>query len=122
MIKSTQPQIWNAMNGETAYIYALSTLENRPNDYIIKTVYFRKVTVGKVTQDIAILRVEEVYTIAEVDGLFESLREIIGALPFTEMINKGIEFSLFNFLNNTTKFGIAPNSDGWEIVTEEVSA
>ena len=120
MIKSTQPQIWNAMSGETAHIYALSTLENRPENYIIKTVYFRKLTIGEQTQDIAILRAEDIYTIAEVDALFESLRGTIGTLPFTEMINKGIELSLLDFLNSTTKFGVAPNSGGWEILSEEL--
>jgi hypothetical protein len=120
MIKTTQPQIWNAMSGETAHIYALSTLENRPENYIIKTVYFRKVTFGEHTQDIAILRTEDIYTIAEVDALFESLRETIGSLPFTEMINKGIELSLYSFLNSTTKFGVESNSGGWEILSEEV--
>lgn len=107
------------MSGETAHIYAYSTLENRPEKYIIRTVYFRKLTIGDQTQDINILAAEDVYTIAEIDALFESLRESIGSLPFTEMIKTGIELSLLAHLNGTTKFGIAPNSEGWEILQEE---
>lgn len=100
------------MSGEQAHIYAYSTLETRPSDYLIRTVYFR---MDEETR-IYLLAFEEAYTVEQVDGLFESLRSMIGELPFTQMVNTGIELALFQHLNTHEKFGISPGTGGWEII------
>lgn len=124
MIKSVNSAIYDALSGAEAIIYAISTLEIRPNNlgYFIRTTYFRKNQVGNEeigfqTEDIRIAAFEEVYTTQEVDAIFESLKDVIGELPFTEMIATGIELALLQFLNTNVKFGIPANSGGWEIVS-----
>ncbi len=105
------------MSGAQAYIYAYSTLQTRPTDYVIRTVYFRKETVNGQEQDIQLLAPEDIYTVAEVDALFESFRSTIGQLPFTEMVKTGIELSLLNHLDTYVKFGVPVNSGGWEVLS-----
>lgn len=117
MIRSTSQRVYDAMSGAQSYIYAYSTLMTRPTDYVIRTVYFRKETVNGQEQDVVLLAPEDIYTIAEVDALFESLRSSIGNLPFTEMVKTGIELSLLNHLNTHVKFGVPVNSGGWEIIS-----
>lgn len=119
MIRSTTQRVYDALSGAADYIYVSSTLENQVDgDYIIRTVYFRKQTVGDRTENVRLLAFEDFYTVEDIDALFESLRASLGSLPFTQMLRTAIELSLFQFLNTHTKFGIAPGTNGWEIINE----
>lgn len=116
MIRSTTQRVYDVLSGATATIYAYSTLENRiDGDYIIRTIYFR---LDENNNRIQLLAFEEPFTVEQVDGLFESLRSTLGSLPFTQMLRTGIELSLLNHLSSTTKFGIAPGTNGWEIIND----
>lgn len=120
MIRSKTPRVYDAMSGDSAVIYANSTLQVRESDYIVVTKYFRRGTLGpdEIIHDIPVLVFNDIYTVAQVDGLFEYLRELLAGLPFTEMVKKAIEISLLDYLSNNVKFGIPVMSDGWEMYAE----
>lgn len=116
MIRSTTPRVYDALSGASDTIYVYSTIENQiAGDYIIRTFYVRKQTVGGVEEEVRLMAFQDFYTVTEIDAMFEALRSSLGSLPFTQMLRTAIELSLLNFLNTHEKFGIAPNSGGWEI-------
>lgn len=117
MIRSVNPVVYNSLNGDTDYIYAWSTIQNSPNEFIVRTRYFREGQENGSPDGILIFAAEERFPNEVIDGLFESLKPMIGSLPFSVMVEKGIELALFEHLRTHEKFGVPVDSKGWEIIS-----
>jgi len=116
MIKTVSQVAYEPVNGAKDYIFAWSTIRNVPNGWMINTRYFREGQENGSPDGILILAADEFFSSEQIDAIFDQLEPLIGSLPFTQMVEKGIELALFQHLNTHDKFGIAPNSGGWEIL------
>lgn len=112
MIKSREVGVYNAINGDSDYIYAHSHLNLVDDKFIVITYYQRFVN----NEYINIFVMDEIYSFEEVDAIFDLLKDTIGNLPFHEMLQTGIELALLQDLNSNDKFGIPAYSDGWVIM------
>lgn len=130
MIRSKNKVSLSLINtSDVDYIYVNSELIKRNEDYLVVTRYFKRVIVRPAVEaSEGIDAVEEawnyneisstatIYTIEQIDTMFEAVRPYVGSLFYTAMVERGVEISLLNFLNTNARYGIPANSNGWEIM------
>ncbi len=133
MIRSVNPVITSRIDTTvTNHVYAQSLLRPSTFDYMVHTTYYIKnVLRPAIPASEGIEAQEEVweyqkidenvtmYTIAEIDQMFEMVKPYVSGLYYTAMVERGIELLLKDFLDNNERFGIPVNSNGWEIIDDE---
>jgi hypothetical protein len=117
MIKSVNQVSINVLDPtQLNYVYINVTLDIRGGDYISEAKHFYEVSGS---QNIIHIGVEK-YSHEQIDYIYDTLKPVIGNLPFTDQVQAGVELASLDFYNTHDYYGIPANTNGWELVTPNV--
>jgi hypothetical protein len=117
MIKSVNPVSVNVLEpAQLDYVYINVTLDIRGGEYISEAKHFYEVSGS---QNVIYIGVEK-YSHEQIDYIYDTLKPIIGDLPFTDQVQAGVELASLDYYNTHDVYGIPANTNGWELVTPNV--
>ena len=117
MIKSVNPVSVNVLEPtQENYVYINVTLDIRGGEYISEAKHFYEISGS---QNVIYIGVEK-YSHEQIDYIYDTLKPIIGDLPFTDQVQSGVELASLDYYNTHDVYGIPANTNGWELVTPNV--
>jgi hypothetical protein len=117
MIKSVNPVSVNILDPtQENYVYINVTLDIRGGEYISEAKHFYEVSGS---QNVIYIGIEK-YSHEQIDYIYDTLKPIIGNLPFTDQVQSGVELASLDYYNTHDVYGIPANTNGWELVTPNV--
>ena len=117
MIKSVNPVSVNVLEPtQENYVYINVTLDIRGGEYISEAKHFYEVSGS---QNVIYIGVEK-YSHEQIDYIYNTLKPVIGNLPFTDQVQAGVELASLDYYNTHDVYGIPANTNGWELVTPNV--
>jgi hypothetical protein len=117
MIKSVNPVSVNILEPtQLDYVYINVTLDIRGGEYISEAKHFYEISGS---QNVIYIGIEK-YSHEQIDYIYDTLKPIIGDLPFTDQVQSGVELASLDYYNTHDVYGIPANTNGWELVTPNV--
>ena len=117
MIKSVNPVSVNVLEpAQLDYVYINVTLDIRGGEYISEAKNFYEISGS---QNVIYIGIEK-YSHEQIDYIYDTLKPIIGDLPFTDQVQSGVELASLDYYNTHDVYGIPANTNGWELVTPNV--
>jgi hypothetical protein len=117
MIKSVNPVSVNVLEpSQENYVYINVILDIRGGEYISEAKHFYEVSGSQTIIHIGV----EKYSHEQIDYIYDTLKPVIGNLPFTDQVQMGVELASLDYYNTHDVYGIPANTNGWELVTPNV--